>query len=116
MHAIVYSLRQLLKAPLVSSAAVLSLALAIGANTALFSIFDQLILRPHKFDDPDTLVRVWANNPKNGVVAPAVSLMKYELIRDEQKSFRDLAGSTFSSFSYSKANADPEQILSLIHI
>lgn len=110
MNLLTYACRQLLKAPLLSSAAVLSLALAIGANTALFTIFYELILRPHTFKDPDTLVRVWINNPKNGLVAPAVSRAKYELIRDEQRSFAELAGSTFSSFSYSRTGADPEQL------
>ena len=110
MQQVLYAIRQLVKAPLISSAAVLSLALAIGANTALFSIFDRLILRPHRFEDPDRLVRVWQNNPRNGIVTPGNSLMRYELIRDEAKSFEHLAGATFSSFSYAKPNTDPEQI------
>ncbi|MEO8360107.1 MAG: ABC transporter permease, partial [Vicinamibacteria bacterium] len=111
MNSFIYALRQLTKAPLLTSAAVLSLALAIGANTALFSIFHQLILRPHSFRDPDTLVRVWVNSPKTGFVAPQISLMKYELLRDQQTSFSQIAASTFASFSYAKQNADPEQLV-----
>ncbi|MEO8499842.1 MAG: ABC transporter permease [Vicinamibacteria bacterium] len=111
MSHFLYALRQLAKAPLLTSAAVLSLALAIGANAALFTIFQQLILRPHSFKDPDTLVRVWLNNPKTGIVGPFVSKMKYEQIRDQQQSFAQIAGSTFCSFSYSKVGADPEQVV-----
>jgi predicted permease len=106
-----YAFRQLVKAPLLTSSAVLSLALAISANTALFSIFDQLILRPHSFKEPSTLVRVWSNNPKVGFAAPQVSLMKYELIRDEQKVFAQTAGSSFSSFSFARTGAEPEQVI-----
>jgi predicted permease len=103
--------RQLIKAPLLTGAAILSLALAIGANTALFTIFDQLILRPHPFEDPKTLVRVWTNNPKNSFAGPQISLRKYELIRDQQTSFSRIAASTSSSFSFSQADAEPEQLI-----
>ncbi len=111
MNPLVYAVRQLLKSPLLSGAAVLSLALAIGANTALFTIFDQLILRPHRFKDPDTLVRLWTNNPQKAFVGPAYSLPKYELIRDQQSVFASIAASTFSSFSYARKDAEPEQVV-----
>jgi len=111
MNQFTYAWRQLVKAPLLSSAAIVSLALAIGANTALFSIFDTLILRPHRFEDPGTLVRVWTNNPKIGFTGPALSLMKYELIRDQQTVFSRIAASTFASFSYSRPGQDPEQLV-----
>lgn len=111
MNNLGYAFRQLVKAPLLTSSAVLSLALAISANTALFSIFDRLILRPHSFADPQSLVRVWSNNPKVPFTAPVVSLPKYELIRDEQTAFAHLAASTFSSFSYSRVGAEPEQLV-----
>ena len=111
MNPLVYATRQLLKAPLLSGAAVLSLALAIGANTALFTIFDQLILRPHRFKDPDSLVRLWTNNPQKAFVGPAYSLPKYELVRDQQTVFAAIAASTFSSFSFARAGAEPEQVV-----
>lgn len=110
MSSVSYALRQLIKSPLLSTAAILSLALAMGANTALFSIFDQLILRPHAFKDPDALVRVWTNNPKIAFVGPFLSLMKYELIRDQQTVFARVAANTFASFSYSRVGAEPEQL------
>lgn len=111
MNSLVYAARQMLKAPLLSGAAVLSLALAIGANTALVTIFDQLILRPHRFKDPDTLVRLWTNNPQKAFVGPVYSLVKYEIVRDQQSVFAAIAASTFSSFSYTRQNADPEQLV-----
>ncbi len=110
MNSFSYAARQLVKAPLLSGAAILSLALAIGANTALFTIFDELILRPHHFRDPDTLVRLWTNNPQKAFVGPAYSLPKYELVRDQQTVFSSIAASTFANFAFSRTGADPEQL------
>lgn len=111
MNNLLYAARQLVKSPLLSGAAILSLALAIGANTALFTIFDQLVLRPHRFKDPETLVRLWTNNPQKAFVGPSYSLPKYELVRDQQTVFTAIAASTFSSFSYSRTGAEPEQVV-----
>ncbi|MFL5378547.1 MAG: permease, partial [Myxococcales bacterium] len=53
-----YALRKLLRAPAFSAVAVLTLALAIGASTAVFSIVDGVLLKSLPFRDPDRLVRV----------------------------------------------------------
>ncbi|WP_438483218.1 ABC transporter permease [Oleiharenicola lentus] len=108
-----YAVRQLLKAPLVTSAAILSLSLALGANTALFSIFDKLVLRPHAFPEPSALVRVWTNNPATNFVGPAFSLPKYELIRDHQSAFSAFAASAFAGFAFVRDGGEPEQITGL---
>jgi hypothetical protein len=52
----VYSLRSLLRSPLFTAAAVASLALGIGANTAIFSLLDQVVLRSLPVHDPESLV------------------------------------------------------------
>ncbi len=60
------ALRRLFKTPLVSSVAILSLALGIGANAAIFSLFDQALLRALPVQDPDGLVNLSAPGPKPG--------------------------------------------------
>jgi putative ABC transport system permease protein len=60
------ALRTLIKTPFVTSVAVLSLALGIGANAAIFSLFDQLLLRPMPVPAPDRLVNLSAPGPKPG--------------------------------------------------
>ena len=60
------AVRTLLKSPFVTSVAALSLALGIGANAAIFSIFDQLLLRSLPVEEPERLVNLSAPGPKYG--------------------------------------------------
>jgi len=62
--------RQVLKNPGFSAVAALTIALAIGATTAIFSVVDGIMLRPLPFDDPDELVMVWMDFTKRDVVLP----------------------------------------------
>ena len=55
-----YALRSLIRTPLVSAAAVLTLGLGIGGATAVFSVVQAVALEPLPFSDPDRLVRIWA--------------------------------------------------------
>jgi putative ABC transport system permease protein len=70
-----YGLRLLAAQPGVTAVAVLTLALGIGANSAIFSAVDAILLRPLPYSDPDRLVMVWEKRPAEGVmnnvVAPA---------------------------------------------
>ena len=61
-----FALRTLFKTPFVTVVAILSLALGIGANTAIFSLFNQLLLRPLPVPEPDRLVNLGAPGPKPG--------------------------------------------------
>jgi len=70
-----YALRNMLRTPAFTLAAVLTLALGIGANSALFSVVNAVLLRPLPYNDPQPLVMVWERNVPRGrernVVAPA---------------------------------------------
>ena len=66
MHEFKFAIRSLLKTPIVTTIAVLSVALGIGANVAIFSIFNQMLLRPLPVEEPDRLVNLVSPGPRNG--------------------------------------------------
>ena len=70
-----YTLRTMRRTPVLAGAAILTLALGIGANTAIFSAVNAVVLRPLPFPNPDQLYMLWEENPEKGwykqVAAPA---------------------------------------------
>jgi len=81
------ALRSLFKAPVLTSVAILSLALGIGANTGIFSLYNQLILRELPVPDPDTLINLNAPGPKQGATSCNQSgncdaVFSYRMFRD----------------------------------
>jgi len=95
-----HALRRLLRTPFVTGVAILSLALGIGANAAIFSLFDQMLLRDLPVAQPDRLVSLSAPGPKPGsqssnVAGPTADVFSYPMYRDlerEQQTFAGLAG------------------------
>jgi putative ABC transport system permease protein len=61
-----YALHGFRRSPFLALAAVLTLALAIGSNTAMFSMIRAVLLRPLPWPDPDRLVIIWETNQKQG--------------------------------------------------
>ncbi len=101
-----YAFRALLRAPAFASAALIALALGIGANTAMFSIADATFLRPLPYEDPGRLVIVWmrnepqyqaerrkqlANNPTAAERPPGVSGIAFLDWRAHNRVFTDMA-------------------------
>ena len=88
-----YGVRRLLKNPGFAIVAVVALGLGIGANTAIFSLVDRVLIRPMPYADPDRLVTLWEdasyiNFPRN---TPAVA--NFEDWKKQNQVFTDLAGS-----------------------
>ena len=63
LHDLAYGLRSMARRPGFAAIAVLTLAIGIGANTAIFTIVDRVLLRAVPFPDPARLVVVWETNP-----------------------------------------------------
>ena len=84
------AVRTLSKTPFVTAIAILSLALGIGANTAIFSLFDRMLLRPLPVPDPAPLVNLAAPGPKPGSnscnqAGDCQSVFSYPMFRDLER-------------------------------
>ena len=97
MHNLKLALRRLAKTPFVTGIAVLSLALGIGANSAIYSIFDQLLARSLPVEEPERLVSLAAPGVKNGSqscnqAGSCDLVFSYAMFRDLEKSEAGFAG------------------------
>ena len=106
--------RMLLKTPFVTAIAILSLALGVGANSAIFSLFDQLLLRPLPVPRPNELVSMGAPGPKPGMnncsqAGSCDDVFSYAMFRDLERTQKTLAGiAAHTSFSASlSVNNEP---------
>ncbi len=86
-----FALRQLLKNPGFTAIAVFTLALGIGANTAIFSVINAVLLRPLPYPQPDRLVTLWERAPENGIDQQRVSGPNYLDWRAKNTVFSDMA-------------------------
>lgn len=86
-----YSARMLVKNPGFTFVAVLTLALGIGANTAIFSVVNAVILRPLPYQDPDRLAMLWTDDPKHDVHEAATSYPNFLDWRKQSRHFAEMA-------------------------
>src|SRR5215475_7888897 len=86
-----YGARMLLKNPGFTLIAVLTLSLGIGANTAIFSLVNGILLRPLPYREPDRLVRLIQASPRLGLETWAVSQADFAAYRGQNRSFESLA-------------------------
>jgi predicted permease len=86
-----YAVRMLRKNPGLSAAVVLSLALGIGANTAIFSVVDALLLRPLPYQQPDRLANIWLHSPGIGILRDWPSPGEFLDLRNQNHSFAEMA-------------------------
>lgn len=93
-----YGLRILFKQPVFATVAVLSLALGIGANTAIFSLVDALLWRTLPVESPETLVALYTRDVKNPGFN-ALSHLNWKDYRDMSRSFSGVLGYTFVGVS-----------------
>ena len=109
-----YAARQLLRSPGFTIPAVLTLALGIGANTAIFSVVDGVLLRRAPFDDMDRLTMVWETDRASGTNHEPASVPDYLDFVRETKQFEMLAAFTATEASLTSDGSDPSRIAGLL--
>jgi putative ABC transport system permease protein len=107
-----YALRQIRKSPGFAAVAVLTLALGIGANSAIFSVVDGVLLKPLPYREPDRLVRVWHVPPAKsfpGIPTFAVSAANFLDWQSQNHVFDQMTIFSYRSFTVS-GDGKPEQV------
>jgi predicted permease len=88
-----YALRQVRKNVVFTAVAVITLALAIGANTAIFSLVHTVLLAPLPYPQPDRLTMIWGRNPSRGDKAFPISAGDFTDWKQKNDVFEDVAAS-----------------------
>ena len=104
-----YAIRSILKRPGFSLIAVVTLALGIGANTAIFSVVNAVVLRPLPFKEPEKLLQVWEANYKRGRNTIQASYPNFADWRDQNQVFEQIAAYSGRTFNLT-GNLEPERI------
>jgi predicted permease len=103
------SIRTLLKAPSFSAIAVLTIALGIAANTAIFSVVNAVLLRPLPFHDESTLVRIWSSAPDQ--VHGSYSAADFLDLQAANQSLSGIAAFRQEQVTVAPAGAQPDQLV-----
>ena len=104
-----YGARMLLKNPGFTLIAVLTLALGIGANTAIFSVINGVLLSALPYPQPEQLAMVWCDNRRQGIPDDITSYPNFVDWRDRNKTFQGMAGMT-SGTVHLTGVGEPEEI------
>src|SRR5215216_2094761 len=104
-----YAVRGLVKRPAFTVIALMTLALGIGANTAIFSVVNAVLLRPLPFRDPERLVIVWEDATFAGFPRNTPAPANYVDWKTQNQSFADMAASHETSFNLT-GDGEPERV------
>jgi putative ABC transport system permease protein len=105
-----YGARMLLKNPGFTLIAVLTLALGIGANTAIFSVVNGVLLSSLPYPHPEQLAMVWCDNKRQGIPDDITSYPNFVDWRDRNKTFQGMAGVTSGRTNLTGTAGEPEEI------
>ena len=104
--------RRLRHSPMFTAITLVTLAIGIGANTAIFSVIESVLLKPLPYSKPDALVSVWLTAPGVGLKQVTASPSVYFVFREENRVFQDIGLWNSDSDSVTGL-AEPEQVRSL---
>lgn len=104
-----YAFRSLLKRPGLTAVALVTLALGIGVNTAIFSAVDSVLLRPLPFKEPERVMAVWEHTPHLGIARNEFAPANYFDLRSQNQVFDDVGA--FGQLSINlTGDGEPEQL------
>src|SRR6266850_4880556 len=102
--------RQLRRTPGFTLAAVLALALGIGATTAIFTVLDRVVLRPLPYPSPDRLTMVWDTNVSKALTHERISPVTFHDYRNLSHVFEDAAGWWYPQVNVTEPGTDPLRV------
>src|SRR5262252_6088373 len=94
-----YAFRTLSKAPFLTAMIVLSLATGIGANSAIFSVVNALLLQPLPYPEPHRLAAIWLHSPGIGIFRDWPSPGQFNDLRTQSRSFEEISISRLTSWT-----------------
>jgi len=104
------AIRSLWKAKTFSAVAVATIALGVGANTAVFSVVDAVLLRPLPFRNADRVVTLTQANPKRDMRDATISFASFSELAARERLFERLSAYTYDTFNLTGGDATPEQL------
>jgi putative ABC transport system permease protein len=105
-----YGLRTLFRTPSFTLVAVITLALGIGANTAIFSVVNSVLLRPLPFADAERIVTVWSTSITRGTMKNNVSYLNFKDWQEQNRVFSHIAAYSGAGGILTGGDAPPEQL------
>jgi putative ABC transport system permease protein len=103
-----YAFRTLLRSPVFALVAVMTIGIGIGANTAIFSVVNAVLLRPLPYMEPERLFMMWGTYPDFGQTS--TSLPDFRDYREQSTVFEELAASSTTNSNFALAGGEPERV------
>ena len=105
-------LRRFRRAPAFTAIALITIAIGIGANTAVFSVVNGVLIKPLPYPDSDELLGVWHTAPGAGIDEAVLSPSQYFVYRDQNRTFRDFGVWSGGAVAIT-GTSEPEQVRSV---
>jgi putative ABC transport system permease protein len=104
-----YAVKSMVRQPALTAVAVITVALGVGANTAIFSAVNAILLRPLPYQEPERIVQLWETNGQRGYSRATASLPNFVDWRDQNQSFEYIAAFLGRGFNLTGADR-PERV------